>query len=94
MKEEQWGSGGHYKLLERCVYYSRTQGVDIRHRGSAIRRLSVTERCDHREIARAAYGKGAYGCHPSEWIVAVTEQRDETSRGERRGRPNNRGNYQ
>jgi len=30
------------------------QGVDIRHRGSAIRRLSVTEGCDRGEIARAA----------------------------------------
>jgi len=30
------------------------------------------------EIARAAK---AAGCQPSEWIVAVTEQRDETWRG-------------
>jgi len=54
MKEEQWGSGSHYKPLRRCVHYSRTQGVDIRHRGSAIQRLSVTEGCDRGEIARAA----------------------------------------
>jgi len=54
MKEEEWGGGGHYKPLRRCVHYSRTQGVDIRRQGSAIRGLSVTEGCDHGEIARAA----------------------------------------
>jgi len=54
MKEEQWGSGGHYKWLGCCIDYSRTQGVDIRQRGCAIRRLSVTEGCDPGEIARAA----------------------------------------
>ena len=53
MKEEQWGSGGHYKLLRRCMHYPGTQGVDIRHGSSAIRRLSVTEGCDRGEIARA-----------------------------------------
>jgi len=41
-------------------------------------------------IARAAK---AVGCQPSEWTVAVTEQQDETWRGKRRGRPNERGNY-
>ena len=28
-------------------YYSRAQGVDIGHRGSAMQRQSVTEGCDH-----------------------------------------------
>ena len=39
------------------------------------------EVCDHGEIARAAEGTRAVECQPSEWIVAVTEQRDETCRG-------------
>ena len=30
------------KLLWRCKHYSRTQGIDIRDGGSAIRQLSVT----------------------------------------------------
>jgi len=81
MKEEQWGSGGHYKPLRRCTHYARTQGVDISHRGSAIRRLSVAKGCDRGEIARAAEGQRAVGCQPSEWIVAVTEQRDEACMG-------------
>ena len=46
------GCGDHYKLLRRCTHYSGTQGIDINHRGSAIRRLSVTEECDCGEIAR------------------------------------------
>jgi len=80
------------KVARPCNNYSRTQGLDIRHGGSAIRRLRVTEGCDCGESARAVQGKGAVGCQPSEWIVAVTEQWDETMWGERRGRPNNRGN--
>jgi len=40
------GEKGPVKLLRRCTHYSRTQSVDIRHRESAIRRLSVTEGCD------------------------------------------------
>jgi len=69
----------------------RTQDVDICQRGSAIRRLSVTEGRDRGEIASC--GERAVGCQPSESIVAVTEQEDETLWGERRGRPNNRSNY-
>ena len=37
--------------------------------------------------------KGAVGYQPGEWIVAVTEKQDETSRGERRGRPNPSGKH-
>ena len=78
MKEEQGESEGRYKPLRRCLYYLRTQGVNIRHRGCAIRRLSVTEGYDRGETAWAAKGKGAVGCQPSEWIVAVTEQQEQT----------------
>ena len=35
----------------------------------------------------------AVRCQLKEWIVAVTEQRDETGRRVRRGRPKRRGNY-
>jgi len=54
MEEEEWGSRSQYKPLRCCVHYSGTQGVDIRHRGRAIRRLSVTEVCDRGGIVRAA----------------------------------------
>jgi len=67
------------------------EGVDIPHRGSGIQQLSITEVDDGGENARC--GEGAVGSQPSEWILAVTEQRDETSRGERRGTPNNCRNY-
>ena len=54
----------------------------------------VTERCRHGEILRAACGKVAVGCQPSEWILAITKERGETLWEERMGRPNNGGNYQ
>ena len=36
---------------------------------------------------------GSKGASQKEWIVAVTEQPDETGRRRRRGRPKNRRNY-
>ena len=59
--------------------YSRTQGVDIHHRDSAIRRLSVTEGCDCGVNRRDCVE--AVGCQSSEWMVAVTGQQDETGGG-------------
>jgi len=41
MKEEQWQGGGLSKLLRRCINYSRTQGLDLRHRESTIQQLSI-----------------------------------------------------
>ena len=43
------------------------------------------------QIARVFVG--SKGASQKEWIVAVTEQQDETGRRRRRGRPKNRGNY-
>jgi len=46
------------------------------HRGSAIRQQSVTEGV--RPWSKSQRGEGVVGCQPSKWMVAVTEQRDET----------------
>ena len=61
----------------------RTQGFDIRHRGSAIRRQSVTKGRDCGVLA--GIGGGAVGCHSGEWIIAVTEQQDQTLWGGEEG---------
>jgi len=47
------GVQGTQKTITALLALLRTQGVDIRYRGSAIRRLSVTEGCDSGEIASA-----------------------------------------
>ena len=79
-------------MNNRANHYSRAQGVDIGHRGSAIPRQSVTEGCDHGETAVESLGSRVPA--KNECVVAVTKQRDETRRSVRRGRPNNLGNYQ
>jgi len=44
---------GAHKTIAAVLALRRTQGVDIRHRGSTIRRLRETEGRDCGEIARA-----------------------------------------
>ena len=78
-------------MNNRADYYSRAQGVDIGHQGSAIRGQSVTEGCDSGEIAVECVGSRVPA--KNECVVAVTEQRDESGRSVRRGRHNNCGNY-
>ena len=78
-------------MNNRANHYSRAQGGDMGHRGSAIRRRSVTEGCDRGEVT--VENGGSRVPAKKEWMVAVTEQRDKTGRSVRRGRPNNRGNY-
>jgi len=50
MKEEQGGAGAT-QTIAALQALLRTQGVDIRHRGSEIRRRSVTEGPDPGEVA-------------------------------------------
>jgi len=53
-KRRTMGVQGPLKTAAAVLALLRTQGVDIRHRGSALRRLSITEGCDRGEIARVA----------------------------------------
>jgi len=61
----------------RAKHYNRTQGINIGHRSSAIRRQSVPEGCD-----RGASRGVSEGSKGASWMLAVTEPRDETGRGE------------
>ena len=76
MKEQQWGRGRGAVSDTRAKHYIRTQGIKIGHRGSAIRRESVTEGCD-----RGASRGVSEGSKGASWMLAVTEPRDETRRG-------------
>src|SRR6267154_493800 len=76
MKEQQWGRGRGAVSDTRAKHYIRTQGIKIGHRGSAIRRESVTEGCD-----RGASRGVSEGSKGASWMLAVTEPRDETGRG-------------
>ena len=66
------------RINNRCRHYTRTQGVDIGHRGSAIRRQSVTEGCDRRVSRGESVGSRVPA---TGGVLAVTEPRDETGRG-------------
>ena len=48
------GVRGPNETVVAVLVLLRTQEVDIRYRGSAIRRLRVTEGCDRGAIARTA----------------------------------------
>jgi len=73
------GAWGATKITQPCKHYSRTQRVDIRHGNSAMRLLSVTESCHHG--GAAGESERAVGCQAREWMVPVTEQRNEIGEG-------------
>ena len=71
------------QTCSRAKHYNQTQGINIDHRNSAIRRQSVTEGSDRGESRGGAAGGSEVPA--KEGMVAVTEQLDEDRRGGQRG---------
>ena len=61
MKEEQWRRGWPQKQRDPANITQEPPGVAIRHRDSAIQRVSLTEGCDRDSGEAAGKAEGQYG---------------------------------
>ena len=94
LKPEEWQRGTREasktrvkprkKPARRAEHYIRTQGLDIGHRGNAIRRQSVTQGCDRRVNREGLHGQR--GCQPKgvdcSWNRAKGQNQEEEEEGQ------------